>query len=196
MYWGNKFTETVWDDGISVIPINQPHKSPFSSFINRRYLNKKLNLLVAKIGIDLVESIDWEGPLAFCSLSVPVVTRLHGSNVYFDHLSGNKTPWNVRLMEYNALRNSDAYIGVSRQALDLTDKLFSLSSNKRKCVIYNPVDINMPPLSSSDMNKNTITILYWGTIVEKKGYLICLLFSTGYASKTTMSNSFSSDRMQ
>lgn len=147
VYWGNKFTETVWDDGISVIPINQPHKSPFSSFINRRYLNKKLNLLVAKIGIDLVESIDWEGPLAFCSLSVPVVTRLHGSNVYFDHLSGNKTPWNVRLMEYNALRNSDAYIGVSRQALDLTDKLFSLSSNKRKCVIYNPVDINMPPLS-------------------------------------------------
>lgn len=131
VYWGNKFTETVWDDGISVIPINQPHKSPFSSFINRRYLNKKLNLLVAKIGIDLVESIDWEGPLAFCSLSVPVVTRLHGSNVYFDHLSGNKTPWNVRLMEYNALRNSDAYIGVSRQALDLTDKLFSLSSNKR-----------------------------------------------------------------
>ena len=130
-----------------------------------------LNLLVAKIGIDLVESIDWEGPLAFCSLSVPVVTRLHGSNVYFDHLSGNKTPWNVRLMEYNALRNSDAYIGVSRQALDLTDKLFSLSSNKRKCVIYNPVDINMPPLSSSDMNKNTITILYWGTIVEKKGVL-------------------------
>ena len=171
VYWGNKFTETVWDDGISVIPINQPHKSPFSSFINRRYLNKKLNLLVAKIGIDLVESIDWEGPLAFCSLSVPVVTRLHGSNVYFDHLSGNKTPWNVRLMEYNALRNSDAYIGVSRQALDLTDKLFSLSSNKRKCVIYNPVDINMPPLSSSDMNKNTITILYWGTIVEKKGVL-------------------------
>lgn len=60
VYWGNKFTETVWDDGISVIPINQPHKSPFSSFINRRYLNKKLNLLVAKIGIDLVESIDWE----------------------------------------------------------------------------------------------------------------------------------------
>lgn len=40
VYWGNKFTETVWDDGISVIPINQPHKSPFSSFINRRYLNK------------------------------------------------------------------------------------------------------------------------------------------------------------
>lgn len=35
VYWGNKFTETVWDDGISVIPINQPHKSPFSSFINR-----------------------------------------------------------------------------------------------------------------------------------------------------------------
>ena len=34
VYWGNKFTETVWDDGISVIPINQPHKSPFSSFIN------------------------------------------------------------------------------------------------------------------------------------------------------------------
>ena len=150
VYWGNKFTETVWDDGISVIPINQPHKSPFSSFINRRYLNKKLNLLVAKIGIDLVESIDWEGPVAFCRLSVPVVTRLHGSNVYFDHLSGNKTPW---------------------KALDLTDKLFSLSSNKRKCVIYNPVDINMPPLSSSDMNKNTITILYWGTIVEKKGVL-------------------------
>lgn len=29
VYWGNKFTETVWDDGISVIPINQPHKSPF-----------------------------------------------------------------------------------------------------------------------------------------------------------------------
>lgn len=40
VYWGNKFTETVWDDGISVIPINQPHKSPFSSFINRRYLNR------------------------------------------------------------------------------------------------------------------------------------------------------------
>ena len=103
-----------------------------------------------------------EGPFwLFCSLSVPVVTRLHGSNVYFDHLSGNKTPWNVRLMEYNALRNSDAYIGVSRQALDLTDKLFSLSSNKRKCVIYNPVDINMPPLSSSDMNKkyNNDTLL-------------------------------------
>ena len=44
VYWGNKFTETVWDDGISVIPINQPHKSPFSSFINRRYLNKKLKV--------------------------------------------------------------------------------------------------------------------------------------------------------
>ena len=53
VYWGNKFTETVWDDGISVIPINQPHKSPFSSFINRRYLNKKVKSISGK---------DWHRP--------------------------------------------------------------------------------------------------------------------------------------
>ena len=100
---------------------------------------------MAEIGVDLVESIDWEGPLAFCRLSVPVVTRLHGSNVYFDYLSGRKTPWSVRLMENNALHNSYAYIGVSRQALDLTSKLFNLPASKEKCVIYNPVDMKITP---------------------------------------------------
>lgn len=145
VYWGNQFTETVWDDGIFVIPINQPHKSPFSPFTNRRHLNRKLNQLVAETGIDLIESIDWEGPLAFCKLSVPVVTRLHGSNVYFDYLSGCKTPWSIKVMEKNALHNSNAYIGVSRQALDLTGKLFNLPASKRTCVIYNPVDVKITP---------------------------------------------------
>ncbi|MBU8972743.1 glycosyltransferase family 4 protein [Bacteroides eggerthii] len=170
VYWGNQFTETVWDDGIFVIPINQPHKSPFSPFTNRRHLNRKLNQLVAETGIDLIESIDWEGPLAFCKLSVPVVTRLHGSNVYFDYLSGCKTPWSIKVMEKNALHNSNAYIGVSRQALDLTGKLFNLPASKRTCVIYNPVDVKITPPDLINVNKK-LTILYWGTIVEKKGVL-------------------------
>ena len=101
VYWGNKFTETVWDDGISVIPINQPHKSPFSSFINRRYLNKKLNLLVARLASTSL-NLSTGRTFGFCSLSVPVVTRLHGSNVYSiicleTKLHGTYGLWNIML---------------------------------------------------------------------------------------------------
>lgn len=73
-------------------------------------------------------------------------------------------------MEKNALHNSNAYIGVSRQALDLTGKLFNLPASKRTCVIYNPVDVKITPPDLINVNKK-LTILYWGTIVEKKGVL-------------------------
>lgn len=179
LYWGNKICDRIFDDGISIIPISQPYNNRFSFYSNRKYLCKVLNKLINEEGLDIIETIDWKGPMAFCNLSVPIVTRLHGSNVYFDYLLNKETPWLLKKLESKALHTSTAYIGVSQQALNFTQKLFNLSSQKKTTVIYNPVDFDyISQFYHVNKNSSTVTILYFGTIVKKKGVFdIPLIFN-------------------
>lgn len=180
LYWGNEIQDRIEDDGIPIIPIPQPHHNKIAFYTNRRFLCKALEKLIDQEKLDIIETIDWEGPLAFCRLPIPVVTRLHGSNVYFNSLSNKRTPWLLKQIERQALRASTAYIGVSQQALRHTRELFRLSPQKKKKVIYNPIDFDYISRFCRVRKDVTddITILYFGTIAEKKGVLdIPLIFN-------------------
>ena len=171
IYWGNEIQNIMEDEGVSIIPIKRICTSYLSLYFGRKKLNTELNKILSEKKIDILESIDWEGALAFCRLKVPVVTRLHGSNVYFNYLAHTKTPLLIRILETNALQRSTAFIGVSKQALDISRKLFNIPINKKACVIYNPIDFDYISnfYQQEKKEQKDITILYYGTLVEKKG---------------------------
>lgn len=172
IYWGNKLKQTIYDENIPIIPVMQPYSGKFSFFQNRIYLNKIVNKIVIERRIDILETIDWEGIIAFCKFEVPIVTRLHGSNIYFNYLLNRKNGILIKWLEKDAIRRSIAYIGVSLQSLEITKKLFKISVLKRSEVIYNPINNKfVGQFYNPTISDVPTTIVYYGTITYKKGVL-------------------------
>lgn len=113
--------------------------------------------------IDVLEFPDWEGLHAFCFLKIPIVTRLHGSVTYFNYLQGIKRSVVMFLFEKMALCNSKKIIAVSDYVNNLTRELFKTNVNIE--TIYNSIDV--VKFSGNGVFNNKI--LYFGTLVEKKG---------------------------
>lgn len=162
--------EGVFDDnGICIQQISNVKFKGLSWFLTQKKIQRIINTLHYKKEIDLVEAPDWTGITSFISpRNCPVVIRLHGSDTYFCHLDNRPVKWNNKFHEKLALKKANALLSVSQFTADLTNQLFGLG--RQFTVIPNSIDTDSFS-SYNNNNNNNKTILYYGSLIRKKGLL-------------------------
>ncbi|SIT96200.1 Glycosyltransferase involved in cell wall bisynthesis [Epilithonimonas bovis DSM 19482] len=168
---GNQLDDKIWNDGaVKIIQIGTPEKNKFSFLFNRLKIAHVIKQNVLSLQIDLLECPDWEGWHAFVKVKIPIVTRIHGSVSYFNHLENKQRSRMMYFLEKRALMRSDAIIAVSNFAGQLTEQLFRTGKSYK--VIYNGVDMQkFKPVTPVQQEGSEGTILYFGSLMRKKGCL-------------------------
>lgn len=158
-----------YDNGVLIQQIKNVKIKGLSWWFTKKKLERIINELYSNKEIDLVEAPDWTGITSFIKPNkCPVIIRLHGSDTYFCHLDNRFVKWKNKFHEKRALQNADALLSVSQFTADKTNFVFAL--NKKFEIIPNPIDSQ---LFHSDNENNQLgqTILYFGSIIRKKGLL-------------------------
>ena len=160
----NSVTE---NDNLKIYKIKRGHYKFGGFYFYRKHLQNYLNTVIQKEKIDAIEIPDWTGISAFMKLKCPIILKLHGSDAYFCHLEGRKQKAKNRFFEKNAYKNADAIIAVSDFVGNKTNEIFQF--NKEYKVIHNliPLDRFVP----NHQNIKPNTMLYFGSIIRKKGVL-------------------------
>lgn len=174
---------------VSVFMFNHKHQKDFHSFengidfyfikkrkfymgswyFNRKYFQKKVQRVIDSANIDLIESPDWQGITAFMKFSVPLVIRLHGSDTFFCYLEKRKQKLKHFIYEKMTMKNANGIISPSGFAAQISSQLFNLKNTKIKIIHYGlPLHDFM---NNAPSNFDPALILYYGTIIRKKGVL-------------------------
>ncbi|MEX5888507.1 glycosyltransferase family 4 protein [Providencia hangzhouensis] len=168
----NKQIEVV--NNITIIRINK--KTGLIGELENRiriYINAKK--IIEENKIDIVETQDFNGPLAFYpKFKSHTLVRLHGSVTYFNQLSYNVSKkkkiknflWHV--LESSSFKNADNIVSVSNFTSQKTKEIFNIKKNIP--TIYNGIPLiqNYIQKSSFDEIKKFV---FAGSIIEKKGIL-------------------------
>jgi glycosyltransferase involved in cell wall biosynthesis len=176
LVYGQKEEGVFEDDGIVVQQIRNVKFKGLSWFLTRKKLERIINQLYADAVIDLVEAPDWTGITSFIQpRKCPVVIRLNGSDTYFCHLDERPVKWSNKFHERRALEKANGLLSVSQFTADVTNKVFGLK--KKFTIIPNSIDVglfnsnyNFHGNINDNINDNR-TILYFGSIIRKKGLL-------------------------
>jgi glycosyltransferase involved in cell wall biosynthesis len=162
--WGKR---TEFDDeGVKVVFQGGIPVPRIGWLFNRINMQRLVNRLVGNDGLEILESPDWCGLSAGIKPRCPVVIRCHGSDTYFGKLLNYEPRWSVRLAEKIALQGANGIASVSKYTADVTRSVFNLKSPIE--VIPNGIDPKQYPVEE-EVEENTI--LYFGTLVRKKGVL-------------------------
>ena len=168
MVYGQKEEGVFYDDGICIQQIRNLKFKGLSWYLTRKKLQRIINTLYLQKEIDLVEAPDWTGITSFISTrKCPIVIRLHGSDTYFCHLDQRPVKWNNKFHEKRALQKADALLSVSQFTADKTNKVFGLE--KKFTIIPNSIDMSL--FSQNSTENTTDVILYFGSLIRKKGLL-------------------------
>jgi glycosyltransferase involved in cell wall biosynthesis len=148
-----------------------------SRYLTQKKIEKLINTLVLENKIDIIEAPDWTGITSFIQPNCPIVIRLNGSDTYFCHLDHRPVKRHNKFHEKRALEKANALISVSQFTADLTNKLFRF--NKNFTIIPNGINVdlfdktivNSRSFNAVEESQNGKTILYFGTLIRKKGLL-------------------------
>ena len=168
LIYGQKEDEFFNENAISFYRVKNIKFKGFSRLLTQKKIQRLINKLVKESKIDIVEAPDWTGITSHIKPKCQVVIRLNGSDTYFCHLDHRPVKVLNKLWEKRALQNADALLSVSQYTADLTKKLFSLQRNFT--IISNSVDIAKFNLDDT-IKVQENTILYFGTLIRKKGLL-------------------------
>lgn len=189
LVYGQKIDAFFDDNGMIIQQIKNIKLKGLSWWLTRKKLERIINKLYDNQEIDLVEAPDWTGITSFIKpKKCPVVIRLNGSDTYFCYLDGRPVKWINKFHEKRALKSAKGLISVSQFTADLTNKLFGL--NKEFTIIPNAIDMSLfkNTISSSIIHSDSFLsadneqrisigetgnkrILYFGTLIRKKGLL-------------------------
>ncbi|TRX24097.1 glycosyltransferase family 4 protein [Flavobacterium franklandianum] len=200
LVYGQKEEGGFEDNGIVIQQIKNLKIKGLSWWLTRKKLERIINQLYANNEIDVVEAPDWTGITSFIQpKKCPIVIRLNGSDTYFCHLDNRPVKWINKFHEKRALQKADALLSVSQFTADLTNEVFGLQ--KHFTIIPNSIDIglfnsnsnsnenvnhNINAKNSKNEQKNLSvpsspllwrgvggedTILYFGSLIRKKGLL-------------------------
>lgn len=168
LVYGQEYDGFFEDNGITVQQIKNVKIKGLSWFFTKKKLQKIINQLYHNQQIDLIESPDWTGITSFINTKCPIVIRLHGSDTYFCHLDNRPVKWINKYHERKALQDADGYLSVSHYTATLTNKLFGLS--KSFTIIHNGINCHDFKKVYNDEGSVPV-ILYFGTLIRKKGLL-------------------------
>jgi glycosyltransferase involved in cell wall biosynthesis len=166
---GNGEQKTWSDNGVNVRFLGQTKIPQMGWILNRLRMVHEINRIVVAEKLDIVEAPDWTGLSAGMKINCPLVVRCHGSDTYFGSLLGYRSRLSVYWAEALSLRQANQVVAVSRFAADETCKIFHLS--RPIGVIPNGVDLKQFQPHSLNNKENELLILYFGTLVRKKGVL-------------------------
>ena len=167
LVYGQKEDGFFKDGDITIYKIKNPKIKGLSWFLTKKKIEKLANTLHSENKIDIIEAPDWTGISSFINSTCPLVLRLHGSDTYFCHLDNRKVKTINKYHEKKAFKNADGIISVSKYTAELTNTLFGLNRNFK--VIHN--GINLKLFSPQENTSTEKTILYFGTLIRKKGLL-------------------------
>jgi len=177
LVYGQKEDEFFTEDSISYYRISNVKLPGFSRLFTQKKIQKLINTLVHEHKVALLEAPDWTGITSNIKLRCPIVIRLNGSDTYFCHLDNRPVKFLNKFHEKKALQNADALVSVSKYTAELTKELFALKSNFT--IIPNSIDIEKFAIDTVEIKENTI--LYFGTLIRKKGLLeLPLIFNEVY----------------
>lgn len=177
--YGQDKDETFQDNGITFYKIKNVKLKGFSRILTQKKIQRLINTLVKEGKVDLVEVADWTGISSNIKLQCPLVIKLHGTDTYFCHLDNRPVKFINKIREEKALKNADAWLSVSQYVASVTKELFSLSNDFT--VIPNGIDLEKFSVSGTQNNTQENTILYFGTLIRKKGLLeLPLIFNEVY----------------
>ncbi|WP_115461508.1 glycosyltransferase family 4 protein [Winogradskyella aurantiaca] len=163
---GQKKDAILFDTNIRLICIPAKRHKILSWYFERKKSQRIINDYIKQLNINLIEAPDWGGITAFMKFSVPLVIRLHGSDTYFCHLEGRSQNWKYRLLEWKAIKDANYIVSVSEFVADFTKRHFKLKNPIE--VVHNVIDTNY---FKSTHDFKTGSLLYFGTIIRKKGIL-------------------------
>ena len=126
----------------------------FFEYIINVYLN--INSLFI-IGLSFIKKIK---PIKY-------VIRLHGGHHFFAESENRKVTWWKGFQEKRSFKNADAFVAVSKFVKSHTAKYLSYH-NKPIEIIRCPINLNVFK-SKPEIEKEKNTILFAGTVCEKKG---------------------------
>ncbi|MBC8755131.1 glycosyltransferase family 4 protein [Kordia sp. YSTF-M3] len=160
--------QEVFQDGKITIHKIKLRKYPVLTWkINEGIIENYINKIIKKDQIDVLEVVDWTGISANMTFNIPQVMRLHGTDTFFCHLEGREIKKANYNREKNAFQKADKIIAVSQFVAEKTNSLFAES--KQVKVIPNGIYMND---FQPDITKRKVgVILYFGTLIRKKGIL-------------------------
>lgn len=172
------------DQGVQIHSIAKRKYKLAGWYLHRKFLQRYINKIILLEGINVLEAPDWTGITALMHFKCPLVIRLHGTDAYFCHLEQRTQKTKNRWVEQQALKSADHILAVSAFTSKLTKEIFELK--KEIQVIPNSIDIQF--FKPSKVEAEAHRILYFGTLIRKKGVLelakICnLLFQKTKAAK-------------
>jgi glycosyltransferase involved in cell wall biosynthesis len=168
---------TFEENGVTIYKLKNISFKGLSFYLTQLKIAKLINRLYSEHKIDIVEAPDWTGCTAFVNVKCPVVLRLNGSDTYFCHLDQRPVKKKNRFFEKRALKRADGIISVSKFTGDLTNEVFGIKRDFE--VIPNAIDMSQFEGSSNSSDEQTI--LYFGTLIRKKGSLeLPLIFNEVY----------------
>ena len=159
-----------FDKAVEVHQIKNIKFKGLSWYLTRKKLEKIINSLYEKNKIEIVEATDWTGITSFITpKKCPIVIKLNGSDTYFCHLDKRPVKWINKFHEKRALQNADGHVSVSDYTAQMTNEIFK--QNNTFTIIHNGIDMSLFQKEDRITSENNNIILYFGTLIRKKGLL-------------------------
>lgn len=141
-------------------------KKAFDKFI------QKIHLLVEEKAIDVIEIQDWNTFVFDIGFSIrwpkfkaPLITKSNGSYTYFCDETSEVPEKRFVEMDKELYQRSDALSSVSRYTESVNKRLFNYTKPVK--ILYNAIEVD--PEFNLTANKKEKTIVFTGTLIQKKG---------------------------
>ncbi|MCF8272812.1 MAG: glycosyltransferase family 4 protein [Flavobacteriaceae bacterium] len=172
------------ENGIHFYKIKNIKVKGLSLILTQIKVERLINTLYDSGKIDILEAPDWTGFTAFVKPKCPLVIRENGSDTYFCYLDNRKVKFKNKFLEKRALKKADGLISVSAFTGHLTNEIFGI--HRKFTVIPNSIDASL--FERKPGKSNTLSILYFGTLIRKKGLLeLPEIFNLVYKENTNVS---------
>lgn len=155
------------EDGLTFYCVKNIKFKGFSLFLTQIKVVSLINSLFDQGKIDVLEAPEWTGFTSFIHPKCPIILRLHGSDTYFCYLENRPVKKINKFLEKRALIKANAIVSVSKFTGELTNKIFKLDRSFQ--VI--PNSINYHDFEFDSTQNDSLIILYFGTLIRKKGVL-------------------------
>lgn len=170
LVYGQKQDAIFLDKAVEVHQIKNIKFKGLSWYFTRKKIENVINTLYKKNIIEIVEATDWTGITSFIRPEkCPIVIKLNGSDTYFCHLDNRPVKWMNRFHEKRALQNANGHISVSAYTAKMTNQVFN--QNHNFTIIHNGIDMRLFEKNDLSPLENNDIILYFGTLIRKKGLL-------------------------
>lgn len=167
LIYGQNKDQVFIENGITFYVIRNIKVKGLSLYLTQRKVAKLIDKLYEAGKIAIVEAPDWTGFTSRLKTKCPLVLRLHGSDTYFCYLDKRTVKRRNIYHEQRAFIAADGIISVSAFTGKLSNQLFGAEREIR--VIPNGLDLDM--FASTVLKNDAKTILYFGTLIRKKGMM-------------------------